>query len=293
MIRAEVLDKFRNINVWKSGDKRAPHKPLLILLALAEYLRGNKTLLFSRYEEKLNNLLFEYGSILKPRSYYPFVRLASDDLWTFNHPALIHNYRGADPGSKYLRDQQISGEFAGLIQAAFDRDTSLIIEITFEILDAHFPPSLHDDILNAIGFPSEGFVTTTKKRRDPAFREKILIAYEYQCAICGFNVRLGNQPLALEAAHIKWHQAGGPDTEQNGFALCSLHHKLFDLGAFTINENHHLIVSDKVNGTNGKQEWLLRFHQKQIIFPQNIEYLPHLDFLLWHVHEVFKGYGRK
>jgi putative restriction endonuclease len=25
--------------------------------------------------------------------------------------------------------------------------------------------------------------------------------------------------VALEAAHIKWHQAGGPDEESNGLAL--------------------------------------------------------------------------
>jgi putative restriction endonuclease len=40
--------------------------------------------------------------------------------------------------------------------------------------------------------------------------------------------------LGLEAAHIKWFQAGGPDIEANGLAMCSLHHKLFDLGVFTI-----------------------------------------------------------
>lgn len=293
MNRAEVLEKFRNINIWKSGDKRAPHKPLLILLSLSEYLRGNKSLLYSEYEEKLNALLFEYGSILKPRSYYPFVRLASDQLWTFNNPSSIASYSGIDPSSKYLKDNEISGHFSADIQNQFDKDSSLIIEIIFEILDAHFPSSLHDDILDAIGFPSEGFVSTTKKRRDPAFREKILIAYEYQCAICGFNVRLGNQPLALEAAHIKWHQAGGPDIEENGFALCSLHHKLFDLGAFTINENHHLIVSDRVNGAIGKDEWLMRFHKKEIRPPQSNIYQPNDDYLQWHVNEVFKGYGRK
>jgi hypothetical protein len=34
---------------------------------------------------------------------------------------------------------------------------------------------------------------------------------------------------------IRWHQGGGPDEESNGFALCVLHHKTFDLGAFTVN----------------------------------------------------------
>jgi len=29
--KAELLKRFSNVTVWKKGDKRAPHKPLLIL----------------------------------------------------------------------------------------------------------------------------------------------------------------------------------------------------------------------------------------------------------------------
>ncbi len=49
--------------------------------------------------------------------------------------------------------------------------------------------------------------------------------------------------MAIEAAHIKWHQAGGPDIEQNGIALCSMHHKLFDRGVFTITNTMKLQVA--------------------------------------------------
>jgi len=50
----------------------------------------------------------------------------------------------------------------------------------------------------------------------------VLRAYEYRCAVCGFDVRLGSVSIALDAAHIRWHQAGGPETESNGLALCVL-----------------------------------------------------------------------
>jgi HNH endonuclease len=50
------------------------------------------------------------------------------------------------------------------------------------------------------------------------------------------------QRPGLEAAHIKWFQARGPDVVQNGLALCSLHHKIFDLGAFTVLPESHQIV---------------------------------------------------
>ncbi|MFW6372623.1 MAG: HNH endonuclease, partial [Thermodesulfobacteriota bacterium] len=96
-------------------------------------------------------------------------------------------------------------------------------------------------------------------------------------------------PVALEAAHIKWHQAGGPDTEINGLALCSLHHKLFDRGAFTLSDNLEIMVSDRANGREGFREWLLRFHGTRIHSPQRATYVPNSDFRIWHVREVFKG----
>lgn len=34
----------------------------------------------------------------------------------------------------------------------------------------------------------------------------------------------------------------GVDIEPNGLALCSLHHKLFDLGAFTVEPSAHRVV---------------------------------------------------
>src|SRR5436189_6378643 len=50
------------------------------------------------------------------------------------------------------------------------------------------------------------------------------------------NQRAPHKPLLVLYAHIRWHQAGGPDIENNGLALCVLHHKTFDLGAFTLSE---------------------------------------------------------
>ena len=96
-------------------------------------------------------------------------------------------------------------------------------------------------------------------------------------------------PIALEAAHIKWHNAGGPDVEINGLALCSLHHKLFDRGAFTISDDYEIMVSDRVFGTCGFDEWLMNYHGKRINSPQRKNYLPNTEFCKWHIKEVFHG----
>ena len=128
-----------------------------------------------------------------------------------------------------------------------------------------------------------------RRRRDSSFRANILKAYEYKCAICGFDVTLRYQPVALEASHIKWRQADGPNIEVNGLALCSLHHKLFDRGAFTLSEERQILVSKDADGSVGFEEWLMRFHGKKMNFPQRQSYYPAPEFTSWHVKEVFKG----
>ena len=97
-----------------------------------------------------------------------------------------------------------------------------------EILERNFPESIHEDILEAIGMSSKMEVIT-RRVRDPKFRSNILKAYGQRCAVCGFDVMIGNLSVAIEAAHIKWRQVNGPDTESNGIALCVMHHLLIGI----------------------------------------------------------------
>nr|WP_276357045.1 HNH endonuclease [Cohnella sp. YIM B05605] len=98
----------------------------------------------------------------------------------------------------------------------------LLQEIATQLLYDHFPENIHHDLVKEIGLQ---LTLKSKYRRDLEFRNKILRAYEFSCAICEFNVRLGHNLIAVDAAHIQWHQAGGPDSKENGIALCALHHK--------------------------------------------------------------------
>jgi putative restriction endonuclease len=102
-------------------------------------------------------------------------------------------------------------------------------------------------------------------------------------------VRLGSVSIGLDAAHIRWHQANGPDQESKGLALCVLHHKTFDLSAYTVSSGGVLLVSDQANGGEGFQETLMRHHGKTIRSPQRPEWKPESVFLEWDAREVFKG----
>ena len=289
----EILKAFDNIRVWQRGDRRAPHKPLLILLALGSLARGeNPRFEFSEIESKLGRLLEEFGPSGSGASRnFPFWHLATDGLWQLDGPAeILARPPGATPTIGDLRVNHVSGGFPPEIRDAFQKNPALVAEVARRVLDAHFPESIRQDVLDAVGLSLEpadtGASDPAARRRDPAFREKVLRAYEFRCCVCGQDLRLKQQVIALEAAHIKWFQAGGPDVEQNGLALCSLHHKVFDLGAFTIRPADYVMVFSQ--HLVGNAEKLLSYHGAGIQLPQSGSYLPSAEFLDWHEDQVFK-----
>jgi len=156
------------------------------------------------------------------------------------------------------------------------------------LLDEHFPESLHGDILNAIGLDLT-FRSTQRPSRDPAFRDDVLRAYRYRCAVCGFDLKLDARPIGLEAAHIKWRQARGPDQVSNGICLCALHHKMLDKGAIHFTVDLTLLLSESLHGSNPHFKDLQRREGERIHAPQREGYYPDEDFVHWHVREVFRG----
>jgi hypothetical protein len=64
MTRADnLITRFRKLNVWKRGGHRAPHKPLLILLALGKIGKSGTSRMnrFDEISEPLARLLVEFG----------------------------------------------------------------------------------------------------------------------------------------------------------------------------------------------------------------------------------------
>jgi putative restriction endonuclease len=294
MKNESIKKKFENLTVWKRGGERAPHKPLLAMYAIGNLLQNKRRLLpYEEIDRDLGILLREFGPIrLNYRTEYPFWRLQNDKLWEVTGAEKIELNKSGDPKKGDLINYRVAGGFPKHLFDQLQIDKKLVFDIIQDLLDLNFPSSIHEDILQSVGIDivSERH---EEKKRHPKFRENILRAYEYRCAVCGFDVRLGHFPIALEAAHIKWCQAGGPDTEVNGIALCALHHKLFDRGAFTLSEKMEILVSAHAYGTIGFQEWLMIFHGKKITAPQRKSFYPDRGFIEWHVREVFRGEYRE
>ncbi len=294
MDRESVLEKFDSLNIHSKDGTRAPHKPLLVVFAIGELLRGEDRLLpYSEIDKNLEELLGEYG-VWRSRkgTQYPFWRLQSDGIWEVTDADKVRLTASGDAFKRDLIGHNVRGGFTEDVARQLLADSKLASEIIWKLLDRHFADTLQESILQSAGIEltSDGLV---RRRRDPKFRANIIKAYEFSCAVCGFDVRLGHVPVALEAAHIKWHQEGGPDIEENGLALCSLHHKLFDRGAFTLSNDLVILVSDEAHGTAGFQEWLMRFHGEKLNLPQRQTYYPSEGYIRWHVKEVFKGEYRE
>ncbi len=216
MTSEAILNHLDDLSIWKQGDQRAPHKPLLVLYALGRWQAGQKHVTFRQVEPDLTTLLREFGPPRKSdHPEQPFWRLQRDGVWTVHAPPGFALKTGDDiPRVTALRQHDVRAEFSPDVQAALTSDPGLAASIASRILERHFPESLHPDILNAVGLTLE--TSVARRRRDPAFRQRVLKAYEYRCTVCGFDVRLGSVSIALDAAHIPWHQAGGPETENNG-----------------------------------------------------------------------------
>jgi putative restriction endonuclease len=299
MTREEVIAAFNAIRVWQNGDRRAVHKPLLVLLALSRVNDiTSQTMDWNDAEPLLKSLLEKFGPDGSSNTrHYPFWHLQTDGLWQLNGPPEILNRpAGATPTLTELRQNHVRGGFTKPIYIALKADPELIGIVAQHIVDAHFPESIRGDVLDAVGLAqveSTGTPRDPQRRRDPAFRAKVLLAYQYRCAVCGHDLRMGQQSIGLEAAHIKWFQANGPDEVPNGIAMCSLHHKVFDLGAFKIlPETYQMVFSQHLNGSEAASHRMLAYHGSGMILPQAKEYLPHPANLDWHARQVFKSPAR-
>jgi putative restriction endonuclease len=246
---------------------------------------------FVEAEPDLKTLLQEFGPPRRSdHPEQPFWRLQRDGVWTVRAPSDLPLKTGDTiPWVKALRAPEVHASFSPEVQAALKAEPDRVAVIASRMLEQHFPESLHQDILTAVGLSQES--ATLLRTRDPSFRQRVLKAYDYRCAVCGFDVRLGSVSIALDAAHIRWHQSGGPDEENIGLALRVLHHKTFDLGAFTVSDGV-VLVSDRAHGTSGFHETLMAYHAQPVRAPQRPDWRPEPKHLDWHGREVFKGEPR-
>ena len=306
MTREQFLGALEDLNVWKRAGRRAPHKPLLLLLALGRVSQGKDRLVrYAEIEVALRQLLQRFGrphGLNQPE--FPFWHLQSDGLWEVpGGESLPKKKGGSSVPAPALRKLDVHGGLPAALDHLLRTDPELVETAVVALLNGHFPDSFHPAIRDAVGLlqpmvmeSRAPYGSTPARKRDPNFRRAVLTAYERRCAVCDFNVRLDDELLGLDAAHIKWHVAGGPDQVPNGLALCKLHHNALDRGAIGLdpigNVGFTLLVSQELSGTSEAFRQLVDAGGRPLREPQQRAQLPDLAFVAWHRREVFRGEPR-
>lgn len=113
------------------------------------------------------------------------------------------------------------------------------------------------------------YITSTLRVRlhQRAFRERVLLAYQQQCALC----RLRHEEL-LDAAHIiPDADEGGEPVVPNGLALCKLHHAAYERLFLTVRPDYVIEVRRSIlEEEDGPMllQPLKGMHEKRIVLPK-------------------------
>ncbi|WP_405818274.1 HNH endonuclease [Streptomyces sp. NBC_01390] len=292
------LERAAKLRQWSRDGVRAPHKPLLLLYALGRFQAdAADELPYSAVEADLKQLLVEYGPPRATTPAYPFHHLVSDGVWEVRTE---HGAGSPGTGVRELRASRAAGRLAPDLQAALRREPSLLGRMARVLLDLHFPASLHQDLCDTVGLELELELTEAvalaapgQRQRDRRMREMVLTAYEYQCAFCGYDGRIGAVPVGLEAAHVRWWAFDGPDDVDNGLCLCSLHHKLFDKGVLGVGDGHRILVSQRFVGHSpAAREHVIALADRPLVGPQPGAHPVAAIHRSWHTSQVFHGSPR-
>nr|WP_285752419.1 HNH endonuclease [Lentzea sp. NBRC 105346] len=288
----EVLARLSSLRQHQQGGTRSPHKPLLVLLALGQLsATGTSEISWATAATKLADLIRDYGppSATQPAqsAAYPFTRLRSDGIWTLNADVPMDRVQP-------LAANAVVGRLEPLLEQAL-RDAGLAAAAARQLVESEFPPTIAPDVLMAVGLDPDAILGaadgyTARRRRRGSWPVAILEAWDRQCAFCGFDGQLGAATVGIEAAHVRWFTFGGPDAVDNGLALCSLHHKLFDRGVLGLGDDLRIIVSSRFTSRTTAGQSVYELHGRPLR-PRPGTSLPAAAHVDWHTNEVFKGPG--
>jgi putative restriction endonuclease len=166
------------------------------------------------------------------------------------------------------------------------------------LLDQHFTPVLSEMICAAVGLEvplaaAPAVRGRPRRPRAPGFAEAVIRAYAYRCAMCGFDGRLGRNPVAIEAAHVRWHSQDGPDDIANAVALCSLHHALFDCGVLGLTPELRITVSPLYVAASEPGRAVDSLAGRPLLPVRPGQPSVDVSYVAWHTVQVFKGHGRQ
>lgn len=291
-VTSEALQRLTSLRQHERNGRRSPHKPLLLLLALGRLsTTGTSATPWSVAEEQLAALIAEFGPPSKTgpaqSAAYPFTHLRSDRVWVLDREVPMDNVGPLRQG--------VTGRLEESLERLLLQQPGVIPVVARALADSHFPATVAPDVLLATGFDPEDASTAAgptpepgQRTRSASWRAEVIEAWDRQCAFCGFDGQAGGVPVGLEAAHVRWWALDGPDTLDNGLALCLLHHKLFDRGILGLDDELSVVVSRRFSARTPNGRAVYDLHGHPLTAPPGTP-LPALPHVRWHQCQVFLG----
>lgn len=294
---SELVAQLLSLRQHQHNGHRSPHKPLLVLLALGRLAATDSSELpWSIAEVALADLIAEFGQASRTgraqSAAYPFTRLRADGVWALDADVQMDLVRP-------LAERHVTGRLVSPLEAAFRADPALIRSVARDLVASNFPETVAPDVLEAVGLdpawvlgaaetlPGPGQMAG-KRLRDPSWRSAVLQAWDRQCAFCGYDGQLAGASIGVEAAHVRWFAFDGPDTLDNGLALCVLHHKLLDIGVLGLDTELRVLVSTAFTARTNAGRTVYDLHHRTLS-PRPGTPAPAPAHIAWHAREVFKA----
>jgi putative restriction endonuclease len=123
-------------------------------------------------------------------------------------------------------------------------------------------------------------ILMNRKVRDANFRRHVCEAYQNTCAVTRLRMINGGGKSEAQAAHIWPVAEGGPDVVQNGLALSSTAHWLFDRHLISLTDDYGLLVSH--NRVPVELQTLFEKQRERIHLPDDRTKWPHLEYVRRH-----------
>ncbi|MET4924821.1 HNH endonuclease [Streptomyces sp. PSRA5] len=303
MTRDELMGALAALRRAQMGNRRAPHKPLLLLWLLGRLAESGSTVVaYDEAEEPVSRLINDFGSAVtsaaraRQRAAMPFVHLERE-LWDLRDREGVPIGSDVPERGSFLRARGARGRLRPEVEKLLADPGTLAAAVRL-LLEQHFTPALEAVICDSVALDLTGLDETVyargerkRRRRRAGFAEEVLRAYAYACAFCGFDGALGRNPVGLEAAHVRWHSQDGPEEVNNGLALCSLHHTLFDLGVLGLLPDLRIQVSPLYVARSRAGRVVDALHGESVATPRPGQPAVDPKFVLWHGQQVFKRPG--
>ena len=313
-ILQHYVQKMKRLRVDKAHGA-APHKPLLLLAVIELIEQGqiheNKITLSPELAETFLKYWSKVVTNRRPDITLPFFHLKSEGFWHFHANA---GYEKALSVASRIRS--VSQFRKVVMYVSLDTDLFVLLtnphdrEVIRQTLIRFYLPDFKQDIENLLtegeqikehrqellrqvenAFSTENPIEPVQAEtpiRKAAFRQAIMVMYNYTCAVCRLRVLTMDGESVTEAAHIIPFSISGNDDVRNGISLCQLHHWAFDRGLISLGKTYKVIVSEFMS-EQGPREWLLsELRDKSIFLPEHDQLYPAQDALAWHREEVLR-----